>query len=87
MTKPQMTKSRLTMSRMTRLSMTMPSNDQRSRAPLGGPRPSAKYIREITKELAGLAHADGCDTLSYLLELATIEAEIMGGVPEGCLLS
>jgi hypothetical protein len=47
------------------------------------PRPSARYIGELTKELARLARTDGCETLSYLLELAAIEAELMGGLPEG----
>jgi DNA-binding transcriptional LysR family regulator len=37
----------------------------------------------LTRELARLARTDGCETLSYLLELATIEAELMGGPPEG----
>ena len=37
--------------------------------------------------LARLARTDGCETLSYLLELATIEAELMGGLPEGQSLS
>jgi hypothetical protein len=52
-----------------------------------GPRPSAQYIGELTKELARLARTDGCETLSYLLELAAIEAELMGGLPEGQSLS
>ena len=47
------------------------------------PRPSAQYIGELTRELARLARTDGCETLSYLLELAAIEAELMGGLPEG----
>jgi hypothetical protein len=51
------------------------------------PRPSAQYIGELTRELARLARTDGCETLSYLLELATIEAELMGGPPEGQRLS
>jgi hypothetical protein len=53
----------------------------------GGPRPVAAYIGVLTRELAGLARADGCELLSYLLELAAIEAEVMGGVPEGEPLS
>jgi hypothetical protein len=52
-----------------------------------GPRPVAAYIGVLTRELAGLARADGCDVLSYLLELAAIEAEVMGGAPEGESLS
>ena len=51
------------------------------------PRPSAQYIGELTRELARLARTDGCETLSYLLELAAIEAELMGGLPEGRRLS
>jgi hypothetical protein len=51
------------------------------------PRPSAQYIGELTRELARFARTDGCETLSYLLELATIEAELMGGLPEGQSLS
>jgi len=51
------------------------------------PRPSARYIGELTRELARLARTDGCETLSYLLELAAIEAELMGGLPEGQRLS
>jgi hypothetical protein len=51
------------------------------------PRPSAQYIGELTRELARIARTDGCETLSYLLELATIEAELMGGLPEGQRLS
>jgi len=44
----------------------------------------ANYIGELTKELAQIARLDGCDTLAYLLEVATIEAEIEAGLPEGC---
>jgi hypothetical protein len=51
------------------------------------PCPSARYIGELTRELARLARTDGCETLSYLLELATIEAELMGGSPEGQSIS
>jgi hypothetical protein len=51
------------------------------------PRAAARYIGELTRELARLARTDGCETLSYLLELAAIEAELVGGVPEGQRLS
>jgi hypothetical protein len=51
------------------------------------PRPSAQYIGELTRELARLARTDGCEALSYLLELAAIEAELLGGLPEGQRLS
>jgi hypothetical protein len=49
-----------------------------------GPSRVAAYIGQLTKELADLARADGCETLAYVLDIAAIEAEIMGGVPEGC---
>jgi hypothetical protein len=51
------------------------------------PRAAARYIGALTRELARLARSDGCETLSYLLELAVIEAEIVGGVPDGQRLS
>ena len=53
----------------------------------GKPPVAARYIGELTRELARLARTDGCETLSYLLELAAIEAEIVGGAPEGQRLS
>ena len=51
------------------------------------PRAAAQYIGALTLELARLARTDGCETLSYLLELAVIEAELLGGCPEGQPLS
>ena len=51
------------------------------------PRAAAQYIGALTRELARLARTDGCETLSYLLELAVIEAELLGGSPEGQRLS
>jgi hypothetical protein len=51
------------------------------------PRAAAQYIGALTRELARLARTDGCETLSYLLELAVIEAELVGGSPEGQRLS
>jgi hypothetical protein len=51
------------------------------------PHPAAHYIAERTRELALLARYDGCEDLAYMLEVATIEAENMGGVPEGCTVS
>ncbi len=61
----------------------MPLNRTKQKIRNGRPRPAAKYIGGVTKELARLARSKGCETLSYLLELATIEAEIEGGLPEG----
>ncbi len=61
----------------------MPGNRIKQKSRTGRPRPAARYIGGVTKELARLARAEGCETLSYLLELATIEAEIEGGLPEG----
>jgi hypothetical protein len=51
------------------------------------PHPAAHYIAARTRELAVLARYDGCEDLAYMLKLATIEAENMGGVPEGCTVS
>ena len=51
------------------------------------PRAAAQYIGALTRELARLARTDGCETLSYLLELAVIEAALLGGSPEGQPLS
>jgi len=51
------------------------------------PRPAAHYIAERTTELVLLARYDGCEDLAYMLELATIEALNMGGVPEECSVS
>ena len=65
----------------------MRAQEKKQNGPAGGPRPVAAYIGVLTRELAGLARADGCELLSYLLELATIEAEVMGGAPEGERLS
>jgi hypothetical protein len=65
----------------------MPADRIRSITVDDKPRPSAQYIGELTRELARLARTDGCETLSYLLELAAIEAELMGGLPEGQRLS
>jgi hypothetical protein len=48
------------------------------------PHPAGHYIAERTQELALLARYDGCEDLAYMLELASIEAENMGGAQEGC---
>jgi hypothetical protein len=56
----------------------------KDKRPRIGPSPAAAYIGELTKELARLARAEGCETLAYMLDIAAIEAEVMGGVPEGC---
>jgi hypothetical protein len=47
------------------------------------PRPAAAYIAERTRQLAALARYDGCKHLAYILEVATIEAENMGGASKG----
>lgn len=65
----------------------MSAQRKKPRGQGGGPRPVAAYIGVLTRELAGLARADGCELLSYLLELAALEAEVKGGVPEGERLS
>jgi hypothetical protein len=51
------------------------------------PHPAAHYIAQRARELAILAHYDGCEDLAYMLEVASIEAENMGGAPEGCSVS
>jgi hypothetical protein len=51
------------------------------------PHPAAHYIAEKTRALAVLARYDGCEDLAYMLEVASIEAENMGGAPEGCSVS
>jgi hypothetical protein len=50
-------------------------------------RAAAGYIGSMSRELALIARTDGCETLSYLLELAAIEADTIIGVPEGYRLS
>jgi hypothetical protein len=54
-------------------------NDKRRRA--------ARYIGKMTTKLADLAHTQDCDVLCYLLELATMEADIIAGGPSGQLPS
>lgn len=49
--------------------------------------PVAAYIGQLVKELASLARAEGCFDLAYMLQIAAIEAERMGGPPEGSRLS
>ena len=41
--------------------------------------PAADYIAERTRQLATLARYDGCEDLAYILDLATMEAENLGG--------
>jgi hypothetical protein len=48
---------------------------------------AANYIAELSRELARIAGAHNCKTLSQLLEIAAIEADCLSGVPEGRLLS
>jgi hypothetical protein len=48
---------------------------------------AAGYIGSMSRELARLARTDGCETLSYILELAAIEADTLVGVPEGYSVS
>jgi hypothetical protein len=47
------------------------------------PHPAADYIAERTRQLAALARYDGCKDLAYILELATMEAENLGGASKG----
>lgn len=68
-----------------------PSITPASRTKVGGkevnPHSVAQYIAERTRDLAVLAGYIGCADLAYMLEVATIEAENMGGAPEGCCFS
>lgn len=42
-------------------------------------RASVDYIGSMSRELAAMARNEGCGLLSYMLEVAAIEAERMGG--------
>ncbi len=44
---------------------------------------SVDYIGSMSRELAAMARNEGCGLLSYMLEVAAIEAERMGGAPGG----
>ncbi len=46
-------------------------------------RASVDYIGSMSRELAAMARNEGCGLLSYMLEVAAIEAERMGGAPKG----
>jgi len=54
----------------------MPDQDENS-GPNGHETPdsAAQYIATLTHELAQLARRNGLDTLSYILEMARIEAD------------
>ncbi|HXQ82960.1 MAG TPA: hypothetical protein VN769_02720 [Xanthobacteraceae bacterium] len=41
----------------------------------GTPDEAARYIASLVEELAQLARRNGLDTLSYLLEMARLEAD------------
>ena len=43
----------------------------------------AKYIAEVATELRELAHYNGLVTISYILDLAILEAEQSVGPPPG----
>ena len=45
-------------------------------------RASVDYIGTMSRELAAMARNEGCGLLSYMLEVAAIEAERMGGPSE-----
>lgn len=47
------------------------------------PHPAADYIAERTRQLAAFARYDGCKHLAYILDLATMEAENLGGASKG----
>ncbi len=54
----------------------MPDRDDKS-GPNGHETPdsAAQYIATLTQELAQLARRNGLDTLSYILEMARLEAD------------
>jgi hypothetical protein len=56
----------------------MATNGRKSDHGNGKLTPVVVFIGEMTRELSHLARSDGCVTLSYLLELATLEAEGQG---------
>jgi hypothetical protein len=43
--------------------------------PKSDPEAAAKYVAELSAELAGLARLHGFDALGYILEMARLEAE------------
>jgi hypothetical protein len=45
-------------------------------------RASVDYIGTMSRELAAMARNQGCGLLGYMLEVAAIEAERMGGPSE-----
>jgi hypothetical protein len=46
-------------------------------------RASVDYIGTMSRELAAMARNEGCGLLSYMLEVAAIEAERMGVAAQG----
>lgn len=72
---------------MQRCQLLMPASRTKSGGEKVNPHLAAHYIAARTIELAVLARYDGYEDLAYMLELATIEAENMGGAPEGCSVS
>jgi hypothetical protein len=45
-------------------------------------RASVDYIGSMSRELALMARAEGCEFLCYLFEMVVIETERIAGVPE-----
>lgn len=64
-----------------------PLINRKSRQRHESPPVAAGYIGSMSRELARMARTDGCETLSYILELAAIEADTIVGVPEGYRVS
>jgi hypothetical protein len=72
----------LAMPIMRRSRSLMPARRAKASGKRRNPHPAADYIAERTRQLAALARYDGCQDLAYILDLATMEAENVGGLPK-----
>jgi hypothetical protein len=61
----------------------MPARRAKSNGKKRNPHPAADYIAERTRQLAALARYDGYEDLAYILDMATMEAENVGGASKG----
>lgn len=68
---------------MQRSQLPMPARRAKPSSKKPNPHPSADYIAERTRQLAALARYDGCEDLAYILDMATMEAENLGGASKG----
>lgn len=49
----------------------------------GDPRAAAAYVASLAGDLSRIARRNGLDMLSYLLDMAQLEAEMQAGPPGG----